>query len=72
MINNKLKYCMEILKNAGVKNPENYIGIIESLQLTDKLGAIEFVRNADGSLKKLRFGFFNPQYFSSMPKQNFY
>lgn len=60
MINEKSNYCIDLLKNAGVKNPEKYMNIIESMQLTDSLGAIEFVRNADGSLRKLRFGFFTP------------
>jgi hypothetical protein len=58
MINEKSKYCMELLKKAGVNNPENYISIINSLHLIDNLDAIEFVCNTDGSIKKLRFGFF--------------
>ena len=64
MMNEKSKYCMELLKNAGVPNPEKYMSIIDAMQLTDTLSAIEFVRNTDGSLKKLRFGFFTPQYLS--------
>ena len=72
MMNEKSNICIELLKNAGVTNPEKYMSIIESMQLNDMLGAIEFVRNADGSLKKLRFGFFAPQNFSSMYNENIY
>lgn len=72
MINEKSKYCLELLKQAGVNNPEKYISIFDSMQLTDKLGAIEFVRNPDGSIKKLRFGFFHAHYLSSIEKANGY
>lgn len=72
MMNEKSKYCMDLLKNAGVNNPDMYISIIDSMQLTDNLGAIEFVHNADGSIKKLRFGFFSSQYFSRIIKENYY
>jgi len=72
LINNKSKYCIELLNKAGVNNPEKYIKIFDSMRLTDKLGAIEYVRNADGSIEKLRFGFFNTQYFSSIDKEKGY
>jgi hypothetical protein len=72
MINEKSKYCIALLKEAGVNNPEKYISIFDSMKLTDKLGAIEYVRNANGSIKKLRFGFFNTLYFSSIDKENNY
>jgi hypothetical protein len=72
MIDEKSKYCMDLLKNAGVNNPEKYIRIFDSLQLTDKLGAIEFVRNVDGSIKKLRFGFFKNEYFSNIDNESDY
>jgi hypothetical protein len=70
MINEKSNYCKELLNKAGVNDPEKYINIFNSLQLTDFLGAIEFVRNVDGSIEKLRFGFFNNQYFSRIDKEN--
>ena len=72
MTNEKSKFCIELLKNAGVINSEKYINIFDSMQLIDKLGAIEYVRNIDGSIEKLRFGFFNTQYFSSIDKENGY
>ncbi len=59
----KALYCIKLLENAGVKNPEKYINIFNFMNLTDKLCAIDYVRNIDGSIKKLRFGFFNFQGF---------
>jgi len=70
MMNEKSKYCIEQLKRVGVNNPEKYISIFDSMQLTDKLGAIEYVVNTDGSIEKLRFGFFNTQNFFQYRKRD--